>query len=258
MTNCPNILVFHKVSPDFSFGSTNYSPKRFERLLEIIVSAGYSFVSLTDALKTNDSLCLGISFDDGYKHLIISLPALIKKYALKPVIFMPTDLIGAENSWDYSSRFKSEPHLNQEEIKQLADLGVEFGSHGASHTDLCELSGEDLKTELERSKSTLASITSQPVEYISYPFGRHDNSVTVAAARAGFKAGFTMSFPRNSDSSMAIGRKAIYGFDTPFAVLQKLGHGPLSDVERFKAALTNRLSAGNKLYQKLWIKNRRY
>jgi len=228
----PTVLAFHKLTPKVTFGSTNFSPGRFERLLSFLTEFGCS---------------LSITFDDGYQHLRDHLPPLIDRLGFRPIIFVPTDLIGRLNRWDYSSRLAPDPHLDENSIRELADLGVRFGSHGISHRDLTSCSGVELRSELEDSRKRLQDLTGQPVEEISYPFGRADVRVREAAAEAGYSRGYTMEFPTPDDTPLATGRIAIYGYDTHLTVFHKVTGGRLYRLERLKARITNRLSGGTVL-----------
>jgi len=245
------ILVFHKAQNSFSFGATNYSPPRLRTVLGNLRREGYVFQSVGETIHQNDPKTLAVTFDDGYAHLRDILPDLMQEFGLRPTVFLPTAYLGCNNSWDYSSVFRSTPHLDAAGIRELASLGVEFGAHGHRHVDLTRLKEADLRDELERSRKTLEDILGQPVTSLSYPFGRVNHSVATAAADAGYRYGLTMSFPSASDSDLTLGRIPVYGFDTWFSLRQKIEPGPLYALERLKCGVANRLSAGTSLWRYL-------
>jgi len=244
-------LVFHKLLPKFSFGSTNFSPYRFEKLLIKLSKNGYSFASLDKISSTNGQKELLITFDDGYQHLQKYLPPLMEKYNFRPLIFIPSYYIGKSNKWDYSHLFQNTPHLNKDEIKSLSELGVGFGSHGHYHRSLTKLSLSSLEEELKKSKDIIENIIKKEVVSISYPFGHFNQQVMENVKKAGYHYGFTMNFPTFNDEQLRIGRYAIYGYDTLFTINQKLSHGFLYSLEKLKAQLTNKLSNGTLLYKRL-------
>lgn len=246
-----NILAFHKLSNQLTFGSTNYSPRRFSKLVQKLSEHGFEFVSLQGLLTGNNSNEMAITFDDGYAHLMQSLPPLIEKFAIKPTIFVPTAYIGKRNSWDYSSLFKSERHLNESEIKELSNLGVEFGSHAHTHTDLSQCSHTALSEELKTSKVILETLVNYSVDSISYPFGRYDSRVLKMAAEVGYKNGFTMRFPSYTDSTLTCGRIPVYFFDNSTFVKQKLGNGRRYALHRRLGSIINSLSYGTVLFNRL-------
>ena len=248
----PAVLVFHKLLSRFSYGVTNYSIARFERLLEAVVKTGRRFVPLeTEAARPQEGRGVAISFDDGYAHLSDHLPGLIERLPFRPVIFMPAGLIGRTNDWDYSYRLCPTPHLDRRSIRSLVDRGVEFGSHGLSHCDLTRCTGPSLKKQLTDSRKLLQDITGQAVNSISYPFGRSDRRVAQAAAEAGYRQGYTMSFPGDTDQPLERGRIPVYAFDTRWSLQRKLGGGLAGQVERLKTATVNRLAGGTVLLNRL-------
>ncbi len=243
------VLTFHKVSPTFTWGSTNYSPRRLATLLEMLVDRGYSL----DGRNPHDPElpAIRLTFDDGYAHLSRELPPLMERFGFRPTVFIPTAWLGKSNSWDYSHLFRRDPHLSGGEVRELADTGVIFGSHGHSHCDLRARTPDQIQWELTESKQTLEDTLGRPVTSLSYPFGGADGRVLAAAAACGFETGYTMRFPRLVDPPLAMGRYAIYGFDTPFSILQKVERGRLYQLERFKARVTHGLSAGTRLLNRL-------
>ncbi len=250
----PNILVFHKATPQFSYGSTNYSPRRLCRLLSVLQERGYRFESLENTLAGTDPFSTAITFDDGYQHLASILPTLMDKFHLQPVVFVPTRYIGQPNNWDYSSLFRTEFHLNVGSIRDLARQGVEFGSHGHSHINLCRCDATARRSEFQRSKEILQDLLGAEIRYISYPFGRYNQEVMRDAQEIGYTGGLTMSFPDQGDTTLSTGRFCVYGYDTTASVMRKLTGGRLYRLEKWKAEFSNRLSAGNELYRRLFGK----
>jgi peptidoglycan/xylan/chitin deacetylase (PgdA/CDA1 family) len=171
-------------------------------------------------------------------------------------VFIPTDYIGRENSWDYSSVFQADRHLSEPEIRRLADLGAVIGSHGHRHCDLTALNPRALEAELRESRLRLEDIVGGRIAHVSYPFGRVNRRVLNAAEQVGYRVGFTMKYPTANDPPMATGRMAVYGYDTTLAALQKVGAGPLFALESLKADITNRLSSGSELWRRLRKKSR--
>ncbi len=252
----PNIqiLAFHKLSSKFTYGVTNYTPNRFDKLLQQLKNNYFTFTSI-DNLKETENKKLIISFDDGYAHLKDVLTPLIGKYNFKPVIFIPTAFIGKNNNWDYSSIIQNDPHMSVPEIRELSGLGVTFGSHGHSHNDLTGMNKSEIAEELKKSKAILEDITGEEVNSISYPFGRTSKLVCDIAEELGYKFGVTMKFPDANDTSLKLGRVPVYSYDMPFNIMQKINRGALYKLEKSKASFTNFLSGGTVIFNKLFKRN---
>ncbi|MDZ4723024.1 MAG: polysaccharide deacetylase family protein [candidate division Zixibacteria bacterium] len=247
----PHVLAFHKLIPSFSYGVTNFSPKRLIKLLSTLRSEGWIFASLFQAHNTAKINEIALTFDDGYAHLQDILPTFIEEFGIRPTIFIPTALIGKSNRWDYSFHFAPTPHLGKEAIMTLSSQGVNFGSHGHTHCDLRTLSNDRLRDELYCSKAILEDITGREVQTISYPFGRFDSRVLEFVEEASFTSGFGMQFPMSNDTSLSRGRFPIYSYDTNYTIDCKFGDGLPYHLERAKALVTNKLSGGTILLHRL-------
>ncbi|MFZ5980862.1 MAG: polysaccharide deacetylase family protein [Candidatus Zixiibacteriota bacterium] len=247
----PQILTFHKILPEFTFGSTNYSPHRLDLLLASLLEIGYCFEALDITIANQNPKQIAITFDDGYAHLVRYLPPLIDKYGIQPTVFVLTGYLGKANRWDYSYFFKETRHLSKQEILTLASQGVKFGSHGHRHLNLSENNKSFIKNELRESKNILEDLLGYKITAISYPFGQANEKVIETAAKCGYQSGFTMAFPSPTDRPLARGRLTVYGFDSRLAVHQKINRGPLFGLEKFKTELTHRLSVGTALFNKI-------
>lgn len=246
-----NILVFHKLTDRLTYGSTNYSPSRFATLLESLVETGHIIVSLRELITGNNPNCIAITFDDGYAHLVRTLPRLIERFDLKATIFIPTAFIGKKNSWDYSSVLAEESHLDVIQIAELSSLGCDFGTHGHRHIDLTHCDPATLENELCESKKTLENIVNQPVDVMSYPFGRFNEQAASKARENGYSHAFTMRFPNISDNVLSLGRVPIYFFDNATFVRQKLKLGLKRSMLSGVTRMVNALSRGTTILNQM-------
>ena len=248
-TSPPIIFAFHKVRRGRGWDHTNIHPDRLCRILMAVVSEGYSISTLACAISSADDKTIALTFDDGYAHLANELSAVCDQFGFRPTLLIPAGQIGKGNRWDYSSVIASETHLTADQIRELSNDGFDIGSHGWSHRPLTSLSIDESRAELANSKKLLEDITGRRVESISYPFGRVNSLITEIASEVGYRYGLTTQWPSENQSSMGLGRIMVYGFDTPFAVLQKL-RGRLQWLERAKQSVTTSLAAGTGLYQR--------
>lgn len=247
----PKVLTFHKMTPEFSFSSTNYSPRRFDRLLAFFSERSIKITPLEKTVTEKGERALAVTFDDGYGHLARYLPPLMERFDFRPTIFVITGFIGRANSWDYTYFIRPTPHLDRKQIRVLADNGVTFGSHGHRHRDMTACSPAVLKAELVDSKKALEDIIGREVTALSYPFGRFNRRVLEEARTAGYRLAFTMDFPETADENMSLGRIPVYGFDSRLAVFQKIFRGPLYEMEKLKSTFTHRLAAGTIILNKI-------
>jgi peptidoglycan/xylan/chitin deacetylase (PgdA/CDA1 family) len=82
--------------------------------------------------------------------------------------------------------------LDWQQIRTMAEQGIEFGSHTVTHPNLLHVSDDDLQWELTQSKERLESELQKPIEAVAYPIGTtesYDARVVQAVHRAGFSLG---------------------------------------------------------------------
>jgi peptidoglycan/xylan/chitin deacetylase (PgdA/CDA1 family) len=79
--------------------------------------------------------------------------------------------------------------LSAEQIKALAQCGIEIGSHTRRHPQsLPDLAEEELLEEVWTSRSVLENIVAQPVRSFAYPHSRVSARAEAAVAGAGYQA----------------------------------------------------------------------
>lgn len=89
--------------------------------------------------------------------------------------------------------FSKELYLSKEQISEMAENGMYFGSHGYSHEWFENISENELEAELEKSSRFLTKINKNKNNWIMcYPFGSYNEIVIKHLKKWGFKAGLTI------------------------------------------------------------------
>jgi peptidoglycan/xylan/chitin deacetylase (PgdA/CDA1 family) len=237
----PKVLQFHKVSPRFELGGTNNTPGQFESFLKLILDSGYSPVLPAQLAAGTVGRPIIISFDDGYRSLYDHALPILRRYRVPALVFLITDYIGRKNTWDLPVFGRREDHLDWPDIKTMKNAGIAFGSHTASHADLTRISPGQLQYELSHSRACIEREIG-PIDSISFPFNRINESVKTAAGKAGYRFGFG-GFSLNS-YPMAIYKDAIYVTDNRHSLAVKLTERPrlCYRYERTKSMVINLFS----------------
>ena len=84
--------------------------------------------------------------------------------------------------------------MKWDHIREMSKSGMDFGSHGHSHTILTELNETQLRDDYMQSKTILEQKLGSEISAVSYPGGRPDmfSGVTMKlAAEAGYRLGFS-------------------------------------------------------------------
>jgi peptidoglycan/xylan/chitin deacetylase (PgdA/CDA1 family) len=225
------VLAFHKVEPGFTWGVTNYSPRRFERLLDTIKEFNQS--------EAPDNCSL--TFDDGYQSFLNFADPLLVERDMSATIFAITGYLGKRNSWDYSSVVAPAPHMTEAELRAAASHGHRVQSHTHTHRDLRTLSRAELRAELSESKQRLEDILGNEVTEICYPFGLYNAQVEEIALEVGYQRGWSMR--PDDNGPFTFGRWGVYGFDSPLTVWSKMNPDSFgATLERIKLRAINSLA----------------
>ena len=164
--------------------------KEFESHMAWLSSAGYKVWSLGQYSKVRKSgnvpeKTLVLTFDDGHKSNYEFAFPILKKYSFSATFFIIAGKIG-ENYY-----------LSPGEIKEMAENGMEIGSHSLSHSYLPLLDVNDIKRETIESKKTIESYIDKPIDWFAYPGGHLNNVVIECVKSAGYKGAASCILGRN-------------------------------------------------------------
>lgn len=90
--------------------------------------------------------------------------------------------------------------LSWDNVSEMANNGIYFGSHTVSHELLDRLPDERVVFELIESKKCIEERLKVPVEFLSYPNGNYTPRTTELAREAGYIGAFTCIGGSNADS----------------------------------------------------------
>lgn len=251
------VLAYHKVTNEFEWGITRVKPESFEQQVEYLKEEGFSNIDLEQLLsgKEKKDKQIAFTFDDGYESVYQNAFPVLKRYGFSATIFLITGYTGKENSWEagFGRKFK---HLSWEQIQEMKESGLQFGSHTVNHPDLTRLHQKSLGYELKKSKEIIEDKLNQEIKFLSYPFGRHNQLVRTEAKNAGYKAAFTLT-SEISENPFAVGRKGVYLFDTPLSIKIKLSRSTGSKfgkglfwIEDYKSWIINQFATGSILVKR--------
>jgi peptidoglycan/xylan/chitin deacetylase (PgdA/CDA1 family) len=233
------VLAFHSISDTLTPSISRCTSSGFMSIISFLADIGFSGGKISDYRQDNN---IALTFDDGWVDFYQNAYPILREYGFSATVFIVTDYVGRTSVWDY---YRNQ-HLNWNQIKELSEMGIEFGSHTASHRDLRSLNSPELDRELVESKSTLEDKLGKPVKFLSYPFGRFDKRVTEAAANAGYQNAYAMT---NGNGNFAVPRLSVYLYDTPYSVNLKLNG---SIIETCKDYINNSLAGGTITLKKLF------
>lgn len=137
--------------------------------------------------KTLPQKSVVLTFDDGYvDNYELALPVL-KQYGLTASVFVVAGWVGRECGWRKAGQ-RDTRLMNWDELRQWQNAGMEVGAHTMEHPKLSELSENEIRQELVRSKQLLEDNLQIPITVLCYPYGDFDSRVQEIAQETGFKA----------------------------------------------------------------------
>lgn len=173
----------------------------FEWQLKRLIKAGFNFITFEDIAQNRYDASkhnLILTFDDGCESLYLNAFPLLKKYGIRAVVYVVVGSIGAKNIvWEQNDNKDPLNILSNEQIAEMADYGIEIGSHLCNHVHLSQLSAADARQELSESKRLLENELGKQIYSVAYPFGSYDDKVLEMVEEADYRFGVTTKMGNN-------------------------------------------------------------
>jgi peptidoglycan/xylan/chitin deacetylase (PgdA/CDA1 family) len=136
--------------------------------------------------------------------------------ALKPLPEEDRDAAIGRLAFDLGVRLPERPPAEYDAIdwrqaREMADAGVEIGSHTLTHPILTGLSDGRLREEISQSRERIQSAIGRKVETFCYPNGDYDLRAQCEVARAGYQFAVTTEVGLNGRRSDPLALRRIHG-----------------------------------------------
>jgi peptidoglycan/xylan/chitin deacetylase (PgdA/CDA1 family) len=221
------VLCYHSIHSKTSFASA--APDLFAQHLIWLKQhcTIVPFSQVLTAVSGNGERrpCVAITFDDGYVDNYECAFPLLQRYEVPATFFLTVGFM--ERDPAVVERFRSlrrtpgeKLHsLTWPQVREMRQLGMEFGAHTYSHPNLARLDRPAAEVELRRSKEIMEEQLGQRIGLLAYPFGRPKLDFTAKTidlvAQVGYEsaAATTSRAVRVSDGRFAIPRFFATGLD---------------------------------------------
>ncbi|ERT68764.1 hypothetical protein HMPREF0202_01331 [Cetobacterium somerae ATCC BAA-474] len=232
------VIMYHRVIKNESekgVHGTYVTVEQFEEQMKYLKKKGYETVTFKELLNNRykqrfdkDKKWIMLTFDDGYKDNYENAFPILKKYQFKGIIYV---LDGIEyNKWDVDNPGNPEKRftlMNQEELLEMQNYGIEFGGHTSTHPRLAELSTEQVKSEIINSKSNIEKIIGKELLSFAYPYGSLNEEVKRIPQEAGYK------FAVATDSGSIV-------FSDDLFEIRRIGIFPTNNLFNFKRKVSGK------------------
>jgi peptidoglycan/xylan/chitin deacetylase (PgdA/CDA1 family) len=187
----PLVLMYHSVEP---YQADPYlvtvSPSRFGQQMRWLARRGLRGVSMREMLAARAAGAgkglVGLTFDDGYGDFTRHALPVLRRHGFGATVFVIVGRLGGDNAWDPEGPRKR--LMDAGEVRDLAQAGIEIGSHGLRHVRL-PAARDTLAEEVGGSRRILQDITGQPVGGFCYPYGDLDAAAVAQVRDMGYDYG---------------------------------------------------------------------
>ena len=202
------ILMYHSIASmpkKTVMRSLHVPPRRFKFQMWILKVLGYQALSLNKLKPYLDGQkygkVVGITFDDGYKNNLINAAPVLVKYNFSATCYLVNKKIGLSNTWDLEKGITQSPLMNENEIHEWLNLGMDIGAHTNNHPDLTSISEKKALKEIKDCKDELSKKFNVDVKDFCYPFGLYNKSIFNMVKDSGYLSASTMGRGRASIES---------------------------------------------------------
>jgi len=183
------VLTYHSISngpPPLCIDA-----QRFAEQLDFLLAAGWQPCSLNECItelghgKATASR-FAVTFDDGYRDFSEQALPILEARSIPATLFS----VASDQRDQLAGGIDGARLLDREDLRALAEAGIEIASHGIDHVDLTQLDDNELGREVREGKARLAEWVGREIENFAYPFGAWNERVLDSVARE-YRAAFT-------------------------------------------------------------------
>jgi peptidoglycan/xylan/chitin deacetylase (PgdA/CDA1 family) len=140
----------------------------------------YDIVTIEDLIDARDEHRgpkIAVTFDDGYLDNYQNAAPILVKYGVPATFFISTDHIALNSPFDHDLRKLGEglPNMSWDQVREMRDAGLSFGSHTANHINLAKSDAALVEEELRRSKEALQRELGLTRVMFAHPFGKRSD-----------------------------------------------------------------------------------
>jgi peptidoglycan/xylan/chitin deacetylase (PgdA/CDA1 family) len=183
------ILGYHEINDNPSDPIHGVSVTAFRQQMQWLADNGYTVAHLGQKASRPKTVCL--VFDDGYLDTFTQVWPILREHGFAATAFLISSLVGSDVQWE--SAWKAAPLMTWEQIREMSQEGIQFGSHSHTHPDLTAISGQQLDNELRLSRQIIEAKLDREITLFSFPFSRMNRVVAERVYAAGYRFAFSFS-----------------------------------------------------------------
>lgn len=186
------MLMYHYVSTpppgaDIFRLDLSVTPQAFEEQMAYLASNGYQTVRVADVVAhlTKGAPLpekpIALTFDDGYADTYESVFPILQKYRMTATFYVIAQF----------TEDRKAGYVTWEQLREMAAMGMEIGSHSMDHLDLRNRTTAFLNNQMAGSKRLIESRLGITVRTFSYPAGKYSARAHAVAQTSGYLGAVT-------------------------------------------------------------------
>jgi peptidoglycan/xylan/chitin deacetylase (PgdA/CDA1 family) len=197
------VLFYHKIgkpSPDARVRGGFTPPRRFFKQMSYLKNEGFVFYTASELIEYFQQRGefppkgIALTFDDGWKDNYTNAFPVLEQLGIKATIFIIPSSIGQIFSGATAEGEQPHAHLSADEIREMAQHGIEFGSHTMNHRLLNKLMPSEIRSEVEDAKREIENLLQKPCLTFAYPAGFYSEQARRIVEQAGHIAAFSTTY----------------------------------------------------------------
>ncbi len=199
---------------------TRYDVSRadFDAQLALLRRLGYHTVTIDQVVAAIHGQTplpprpIALTIDDGWVEQYTNILPLLQKYGMVATYYIPS-------TYPVGGRF-----ITWAQLQEIADAGMQIGSHTRKHVDLTAVDAQTAWYELTDSKATLEAHLGITITSLSYPYANYSPAVIAMVKKAGYTSAVAMGpTVRQSEASLyRLNRTEIFGTRTLADFVERL------------------------------------
>ena len=221
----PIVLMYHGTTVSKPSSQYSIEARLFKQHIAYLADNGWQTRLIKDLaspeLLTPKTVI--ITFDDGYADNFEGALLPLVDHNMQATWFITTDCIGKYASWMGSNRPETRM-LDKQQLREMANQGMEIGSHTCSHPDLECLPYAEQLEQVHTSKELLESLLGSSVSSFAYPYGRYNMESVKALRKAGYQFACSVrsGWSLKGSDFLAIRRVTVFSGDSTSILSRKL------------------------------------
>lgn len=213
------VILYHKIdepSRDSLLRGAFTPPARFNRQMAYLKQQGFVFYTASELIEhfrergAFPARAITLTFDDGWKDNYTNAFPVLRRLGIPATIFLVPSCIGQVSDKVQGEGEGARAHLSREEILEMSEHGIEFGSHSMNHKLLDRIPAQEVLFEVKEAKRQLEDLLQKPCQTFAYPAGFFSDVARKAVEDAGHIAAFSTHYgPEDHLDIFALNRTEI-------------------------------------------------